>query len=113
MFLRGSLLHRDRILHGDSAIIRCHAIVGLSALLLHHAESWDILSRKQMRLLEEVATRWNNGGFIQKLTWVLKGGQDSERPPVAINLKQATKASDDDVVPVSLEGIEGKVDARA
>jgi hypothetical protein len=44
---------------------------------------------------------------------VLKGGQDSERPPVASNLKQAMKASDDDVVPVSLEGIEGKVDARA
>ena len=109
----GLLLHRDRLLQGDNAIVRCQAPVGLSALLVHHAESWDIFRRQQMRLLEEVASRWDNGGFIQKLTRVLKGGQDSQRPPVTINLKQATKASEDDIVPVSLEGIEGKVDARA
>ena len=109
--LAGLLLQRDRLLQGDAAIVRCRAPVGLSGLLVDHSESWEIFKRQQMRMLQEMTTRWNKGGFIQKLTKVLTGSQGSVQPTMVID-DIAQKVSDDAVVPVLLEGIASKVDAR-
>lgn len=108
----GLLLERDRFLHGDAAVVRCRAPVGLSGLLVDQADSWDNFKQKQMQAAREMQARWDNGGLFKKLQRVLTGRHDSEQPTLAIENGQSLKA-DDAVVPVSLEGIAGPVDARA
>jgi hypothetical protein len=109
--LAESLLKRDRALHGDNAIVRCRAQVALSSVLVEHAESWEMFKRRQERMHREMMTRWGKVGFIKQMLASIFS-QNSRPQSVVMDAGQV-KPTSDEVIPVSLEEIDGKVDARA
>jgi hypothetical protein len=109
--LAESLLKHDRALQGDNAIVRCRAPVGLSGVLVEHAESWEIFKHRQERVHREMMSRWDKIGFIKKKFSSIFS-QHSMPQPVAIETIPE-KPTGDEVIPVSLEGIDCQVDAHA
>ena len=108
--LAESLLNHDRALQGEHATVRCRAPVGLSGVLIDHSESWEIFKRRQELVHKEMTSRWDNRGFIKKFAGIF--GQNSLPQSDVIGDEPVTK-QDDEIIPVFLEGVDGKVDARA
>jgi hypothetical protein len=110
--LAESILNRDRLSQGDDAIVRCRAPSGLSSMLVGHA-AWEIFKKRQEQARKEMMSRWDKRGFIQKFLSSLSQDQDLKPSPMTIDDDLGLKKSDDTPIPIILEGIEGRVDARA
>ena len=111
-FVSESLLMRERRSQGDNAIVRCRAPVGLVSTLVEHPESWEMFKQRKQQEREELSSRWEKGGFVRKFTKLF--GQDSETQPQSkTKTAENANAVNQEVIPVSLKGVSGIVDACA